>query len=48
MIHYESIKDCGELKGLNKTGSALLNENLAARNLYNQWDNDRVSNTKIK
>ncbi len=48
MGHYESVRACGVLKSIGKTGEALLNENLAARNLYKQWDNERLSNGKIK
>ena len=48
MAHYESIKSCGTLKDMNKTGEALLNENLAARKLYKKWDDERLSHGTIK
>lgn len=48
MMHYESIKDCRTLVGIQKTGKDLLNENLATRNLYKKWDNERVSVGIIK
>lgn len=48
MAHYESIKSCKTLNGINKSGQDLLNENLATRQLYNKWDNERISDGTIK
>jgi hypothetical protein len=45
--HYESIKACGLLPGLNKTGNNILNENRAAMLFYDELISAHKNHGKI-